>query len=253
MKNIIVFSALLCALLTFANVNAKATDFNCLYIMGPDNYDEIMIDTCKNSPTYKKLWSKNGYEFISRIYLFKKKPITYLDTLSIVDFDDIPASIKQGFINLENNYGSLRITRSSTSYHNYIDSLHLLSPMFVIQFKRYIYCDSVINDINSISKDSIKYTTFEHRPTPSSVIINEDNNINIYPNPTEHFLNIEAKTNFISEGDKPVIYSLLMERISIAQNQIQTSDNKMLIDISALPGGVYILQIGKFKTLFLKK
>jgi hypothetical protein len=100
---------------------------------------------------------------------------------------------------------------------------------------------NVNQDITNDSIATIKYYLGANPPAISSVMTASAQSLKAYPNPVSDFLIIES-------GEKEVFQILNILGQSVQQGVATTQ-----IDVSALPQGTYILQVGKEQVKFVKQ
>jgi len=87
---------------------------------------------------------------------------------------------------------------------------------------------------------------------------NPENSIPIFPNPAVDFVTVTLKLSEgfeVSEGSEIQIYNTLGEKLTtpaLLRNATPPKEGNFRIDISALPKGMYMLQIGEYVSQFIK-
>ena len=79
--------------------------------------------------------------------------------------------------------------------------------------------------------------------------ISSDNQFNIFPNPTKHYLNIKASNIYHGAPLLLEVYSLTGEKV---ESMIMTASSAT-VDLSALKAGMYILRIFHDNEIWIRK
>jgi hypothetical protein len=261
MKKIYFF---LCFSYLFINLSigySKEPLDSCFILVYPNDYDPItgtgtyfnpdsvMIDTCSQSSNYGKLFSKKGYEFSMKVYVFGND---ILPSYTPVTWQDISSSftqIKEGFQNLEQEFGPYTIQR--TDYHP-SDSLFLKNPIFEIEFQNYFKFDSVANALDEIDSTSKAWM----KNVPAYIIgskvennnINEKSKLSVSPNPAIDEITIETN-NFNGYTDNQLmIYNETGKLIK----KLYFKENTIKIDVSSFSNGLYFIKVNGYTKNFIK-
>jgi hypothetical protein len=83
---------------------------------------------------------------------------------------------------------------------------------------------------------------------PTKSVINKSDNLKIYPNPAQDFINIEIEN--VSKLDFNI---LIINNLGQIVQQVILTQNVQQIPVSHLPKGIYTLQIRKEETVFVKR
>ncbi len=106
------------------------------------------------------------------------------------------------------------------------------------------YCENYKGLLNST--DDFEYDSFvKHYKEP----ISSDNQFNIFPNPTKHYLNIKASNIYHGAPLLLEVYSLTGEKV---ESMIMTASSAT-VDLSALKAGMYILRIYHDNEIWIRK
>lgn len=237
----------------FTGISTKAVPDSCLKMVTPHdrwngmNRDSVMADSCHNSPTYGKWYSKKGYFFGTENYPFNPKPISESDRKTWRDIDSQFATTRDGFELLEQKFGEFTIRRYEDGGD---DSMHLEAPTFIIDFKNYQLVDSVIYYVEKI--DSVMGCNLNNYPFDLFVQYNsncENFEFNIIRNNitvifTESYLVKKNTTEIIIE-----IFNILGNKVK----NIKLILNKRIeIDMSDFVPGIYFLRIDNEIIKFIK-
>jgi hypothetical protein len=219
-------------------------DYDNLTQTGGVNPDSVRIDSCLNSPTFEKLFAKRYFYLNFKVNNF---PFDYqLKPDSIKRVSDISSSkpeLKAQFQQLESQFGTIYF--QGRIYFD-IDSEFWLNPGCRMYFDNYQNIDEVI-DIFTSTIDSLSDIHYVNRALPITSVeeIGEnENNIQIYPNPVKNILDL--KLFQISSMDIISIYSLYGLKV-------KESEYKEQINISDLQPGIYFLKFGNKIFKFIKQ
>jgi translation elongation factor EF-1alpha len=83
---------------------------------------------------------------------------------------------------------------------------------------------------------------------PTENVISESENIKIYPNPAQDFINIEVEN--ISTSDFNI---LIINNLGQVVQQDRLTQNVQQIPVNHLPKGIYTLQIRNEETVYVKR
>ncbi len=239
----LIFLTLVCPIYS-QNIN------DCLKMVYPNedifyNPDSIMVDSCYKSPTFGKWYAKKGYAFKMDIYVFDIEKIN--STLYWQDISSTFTSIKNGFQELEQIFGTYILYRSGT-YGSLYDSSFLLSPVFELEFQNYHLFDSVSDALDNI--DSTDGAALRFYPIINKIPENNNYEINLPFNikkVDKDRLTVIFKDDFSFRNLNIKIYNLLGNQIY----QQTVNNQEISIDISNWVRGVYIVVIGKHSKVII--
>ncbi len=251
MKKINLIIILLAFLAIFTNAYSQNIN-DCLRMVYPNediwyNPDSIMVDSCYESPTFGKWFAKRGYAFKMDVYVFGNEALSFDTIVSWQDISSTFTSIKNGFQELEQIFGTFIIQRSEAKGSR-SDSLFLLSPIFDLEFQNYHLFDSVRNALYNI--DSISGAGYRYYPGFNDIpeIRNKEANFpfNIKKVDNDR-LTIIFNDDFLFRNLNINIYNLLGNQIY----QQSINNQEISIDISTWASGVYIVSIGRYSKLII--
>jgi hypothetical protein len=216
-------------------------DWDPLTFKGSCNPDSVLVDTCKDSYTYRKLIAKRYFLIQLKSYYYPFDTVLKPnDVKKVSEISNNCSQLKQNFKKLENEYGTILF---HGLYVEHSDSSLLANPLVLLSFDRYQNCDSLENVLLSI--DSITFVLYQMRAgTPMSV---SDNNVNgksliLYPNPVQDILEIKEQMPF---------HAGKIQIISVEGVIVLETGLKDRLDVSGLPPGMYFLRINNFMKPFI--
>lgn len=240
-------------LLAFAGLSFSAYSQNCLKLLPNEEYnswfnpDSVKIDTCTNSPTYEKWYSKYGYAFGILNYLFKPSPIQISARMTWQDIDSLYDTQRQQFEILEQKFGKFTIRRHEEHTN---DSMHLAHPVFVIDFDNYNLVDSVVFYMKMI--DSILCPGLKNQPYATSVNFEQTEN-------SYNKIQIISNTNnnlIVLLPPYKIKKTLIIDIFDLLGNQIQHLSvnyaDEIEINIGSIRAGMYFLRIDNKFFKFIK-
>ncbi|MFC2129857.1 hypothetical protein ACFLSQ_00325 [Bacteroidota bacterium] len=252
MKNICRILIILNTFLTIIYSTYSLDINDCLTLVYPHegsayNPDSVMVDTCSQSPTFGKWYSKRGYVFGMKIYIFGDEALRRDSTVTWEDIDSTFTQIKNGFHSLEQQFGTYIILRSP-EWGSWLDSLFLEYPVFEIEFDNYFEFDSVSKAISNI--DSCGKVFLKHVPKIYSIVSKTNENFNL---PFKIFRNnynllVIVNDMKLSKNSNIIIFNLLgspVLELPIYNN------NEILIDVSTWAKGVYIINLGNYSKIII--
>jgi hypothetical protein len=244
--------------LMFSNINAAPPE-DCLKMIWPNdptskydstiagwysscsyNPDSVRVDSCLDSPTYRKTFAKRYFSLQLSPYFYPfDKILDSGDVKAISDISSSKINFKQQMQELEQKFGKLFFKGISG---NYPDSNHYQNPNFRLFFEDLQNTEEILSYIKN-NIDTVKKIIYANR---AKQLTDVDDNITlnqmeIKPNPSQNKIIITIEDFIPNEQIK--IYSMngFLVRNSVYQSEINISD---------LPIGVYFLkygnQIGKF-------
>jgi len=238
----------------YAYFTANAVPDSCLKMIYPNDYrdwsnpDSIKVDSCFDSPTYEKWYSKYGYFFGTTIYILNPKPISESDRKRWWDIDSQFATTRAGFELLEQKFGEYTIRRYEFGGN---DSIHLEAPAFVIDFKNYHLVDSVIYYIEKI--DSVIGCQLDKIPYALSVQGYNYNNDNFEIIMTQSLLTIVFADNYLSKLNSNQIRIEIFNLTGNRVKNIKFNINKSIeIDMNDFVPGIYFLKIDNNFVKYIK-
>jgi len=214
--------------------------------MMSNHFGENVFNTQVNSTkieigAIKGIWNPNGYPWLDAIatgnndtifvYVINKHP---KDSANVkMDLDTIP------------EHTDVNVYQLASS--SYLDANTYENPNFVIP-KEYKW-EKTSNYVFPPHSFTILAIPRNYKPTDSSV--NSDIiSLNIYPNPTNDYINIQYNPPTSSPATVSIMDILGVERLSRSLDG--TSANNVL-DISFLPPGLYYLRIGSGANVYNSK
>ena len=252
MKSTIVFFWIILFIFCSEFQSVYAIADSCLKMVEIDdgmnsfNPDSVKVDTCSNSPTFRKWYSRKGFLVGMTFYPISPKPIPPGSKKTWRDIDSQYISIKNSFQALENKFGIFSIRRE---YENSKDSIELASCVFILDFSNYLLVDSVLYYLRNI--DSVMGAYLQNEPLYSSVE-NEyiKNSFIISPNPASDFIEIEIPPLEWGLGGVSAIIYNIFGQIVLSVGAILELPSR--VDVSTLVPGLYFVRLGDKVTKFVK-
>ena len=134
------------------------------------------------------------------------------------------------------------LTLTSTDFSTWTTQTCTTSATSAKSFLRFMVTDKGTKDIgiDNLSVTSISLTGIDN-------FMHARHNFSIYPNPTNSILNVEL--GIMNETTKAEVLNMLGEVVYTTEIRNQKSQ----IDVSALPSGVYFVQVGTATQKFIKQ
>jgi hypothetical protein len=237
------------------NVNSvSAVADSCLTLYCPNdgvnyNPDLIMIDTCKDSPTYGDWYLKGALIMSMKEYVFSKL-IPEAHSAYVEDIDTVKyLNLRDSFLIIEKRYGRIQFFRDPYECSNQRDDEFLSSPCLDIRFPKYNRLEDVNSDLGSLS---ISRRTMLKISCQAMTEVNEVKNNSLYllPNPCYDKLKIINIDNQVSNSTKIEIYSSFGQRTGFYE--FSNELNEIEIDVSHLSSGIYLIKINNSSLKFIK-
>ncbi|MGA2296576.1 MAG: T9SS type A sorting domain-containing protein [FCB group bacterium] len=209
-----------------------------------ENPDSVKVDSCLDSPTFGKIYTKKYFSFYTpNKYIFTIIPLPNDTIVGWEAIDNKYIKTKQEFEEMGKIYGKFYIKRFDTP----IDSVHLKYPIFYLWFDRNNMVDSIVIVGNRI--DNITEVTLESKWGTVSVkeIKNNKYDFNINPNPANENIIIDIT-------DKDILsYSELnlINYLGIIIKKFNNNNQKIIINIQNLPNGIYFIKINNIIKPFI--
>lgn len=211
------------------------------------NPDSVKIDSCQFSVSFGKYYSKYGFIFSTNNYPFTSKPISAFEKKNWRDIDSQFVSQRFGFELIEQIFGSYTLRRDPDSN----DSMHLLYPVFILDFSEYQLVDSVLFYIRQI--DSINGAKLQNWPVYMSIdtkyLKQFDTSFCIMAQPNINQLIIKSTNEHNLEELNIEIFDLIGN--CLQKNTIKFS-TVFTIDISTFNSGFYVLRVNNQTIIFRK-
>ncbi len=206
------------------------------------NPDSVKTDSCESSYTYLKLYSSKGYFIMFNRNYYPFQDVIRGDVEKTAS-DIIIPELRDSLLKLESNCGRI-IFKDIKDGIIEDDNEKRRNCFFRVSFENYQHTEQIIEYIQSLT-DSIRSIYFT---SPLGYLLDVKENTNsknkLYPNPTEDYLNIDFQ-NMDYNTNITITNQLGENVLSLAFS------NK--IDVSKLASGIYFIQIGNYRTKFIKK
>jgi hypothetical protein len=228
---------------------------SCLTLIWPDippnsyNPDNVMKDTCKDSPTYgewyaRGIWIVRMEDYIFN-YLIPKTHRAYLEDIDSVKY---PLQ-KEAYKNMENKFGEISFFRDPYDCDNRYDTEFIKYPCLEVEFSSYGRIKEIRDSLNRAPGTIVVVT--KHPPFLVDVFENINTyKINLLPNPCYEKLMLVNLSDTVINDRSMIIYNYL--GITMLSYDLPFGTNNFEIDISSLNEGIYFIKINNNLLKFIK-
>lgn len=209
------------------------------------NTDSALVDTCTGSSTYRGIYVKHWFNFAFQYGSMLQLPAAPADTILEVSWTTIDtnyAATRSAFQSMEVKYGTFYLRKRNPDVS---DTSEPFSTSYKIRFENYVCEDSAWHDLKAVPE--IDDTFMQDGllipfASVASTYSLEKNEIEIYPNPAQHTIDILGQSH-----SQLLLYNgngVCLKVLDPSQGQISLDD---------LPIGNYFLRSNSNFARFVKE